>query len=79
MKDPQQAKTYCPVVQSTCPVSYDNIKQYNVVDVSKESIDECLIQTAKIAKEHYDKWLSNTETLVVGVTFHNFIARMIAL
>lgn len=79
LKDTEQhAKTFYPCVQASCPIIYENIKQYKVVDAPKETIDEYLVQATKNAKERYEQWLSNPMTLPVGTAFHNFVTLLLA-
>ncbi|OKL63819.1 hypothetical protein UA08_01099 [Talaromyces atroroseus] len=74
LENPQKhAKTYYPVTQSTCPVLYGNIKQYEIANASKEMWDEYLLTATKIAKETYDQRLANPAALPISINFHNLI------
>ncbi|EED21275.1 conserved hypothetical protein [Talaromyces stipitatus ATCC 10500] len=74
----KHAKTYYPIVQASCPVIFENIKQYNLVDADKETINKYLVQATKVAKDAYKTLLSNPYTLPVGTSFHNFVTMLIA-
>lgn len=78
LQDAKHGKTYYPIVQATCPVIYENIKQYNLVDADKETVNKYLVQAAKVAQECYDVWLKNPLTQTVAMSFHNFVTMLIA-
>lgn len=78
MQDAKHGKSYYPIVQASCPIIYENIKQYNVVGADKETINKYLVQAAKIAQESYDVWIKNPITLPIGIAFHNFVTMMFA-
>ncbi|KAF3392149.1 hypothetical protein DPV78_010718 [Talaromyces pinophilus] len=78
LQDVKHGKTYYPIVQATCPVIYENIKQYNLVDADKETVNKYLVQAAKVAQECYDVWLKNPLTQTVAMSFHNFVTMLIA-
>ena len=77
LQDPKLGKTYYPLVQASCPVVFENIKQYNVVDADKETIKKYLTQASKAAQESYDVWLNNALTLPVAISFHALVTMMI--
>lgn len=78
LQDAKHGKTYYPIVQSSCPVVYENIKQYNLVGAEKETVNKYLVQATKVAQDCYDVWLRNPLTLPVSMSFHNFVVMLIA-
>lgn len=78
LQDAKLGKTYYPLVQASCPVIFENIKQYNVVDADKETINQYLAQATKVAQDCYNVWLKHPLTLPVAISFHNLVTMLIA-
>jgi hypothetical protein len=78
LQDAQHGKTYYPNVQASCPVIFENIKQYNVVDADEETINKYLVQATKVAQDCYGVWVNNPLTLPVAQSFCNFVINLMA-
>lgn len=78
LQSPESHKRLYPGAQSSCPCFYENIKQWKVVDASKEKVDEYLLEATKIAKTRFENILSEPTNLPATIALHNLVGQWIA-